>query len=253
MKLIKSDALNIPDLKTPIWKYMDLAKFLDLITHKRIFFPNGATLTDKHEGSIPDAIFKRKRIELIESGLSGRDLEEEMAIFNIYEANSMINLSLINCWSAEIDESYALWKIYLGGQQLGFAIKSTLGSLIEAIEKGNDPYPEDYFIGKVEYNESLPPGENHRLKMLTRKMPFYKYENEIRLIILNYPRSEGGTQTPYSLNVGRHVIVDTEILIEEAYLSPFAPKWVYDSLIATITMVDSTIGERLRESKIKDC
>ena len=253
MKLVQNDVLEIPDLNTPIWKYMDLAKFLDLITHKRIFFPNGATLTDKYEGSLPDAIFESKRIELIESGLSGRDLEERMAIFKIYEANSMINLSLINCWTAEKYESYALWKIYLGGQQLGFAIKSTLGKLIHAIEEGDDPYPEEYFIGKVEYSELLSSDENHRLKMLTRKMPFYKYENEIRLIILNYPRSEGGTKTPYPLNIGRHVNVDTKVLIDEVYLSPFSPKWVYDSLITTIKLIDSSIGEKLKESRVKDC
>jgi len=180
MKLVDCDAIEFPDLNTPIWRYMDLAKFLDLITHKRIFFPNGSTLSDQYEGTMPEAVIESKRAELKASGLTGRDLNEEMFIYKMYEADSMINLSLISCWTAEKEESYALWKIYLGGQKLGCAIKSTVGRLIESIEKGNDPFPEDYYIGKVQYSETLPKDTRHRLCKLTRKMPVYRYENEIR-------------------------------------------------------------------------
>lgn len=225
MNLIEDGPLEMPDRDTPIWRYMDLAQFLDLIAHRRLFFANGDKLTDKHEGAVPDAIIASKRKDLELKGLSGRDLEEEMAVFQMYEANAMLGLALFNCWSAEEEESYALWKIYLGGQRLGFAVKSTVGRLIDAIDKGKDKYSEDYFIGRVQYSEKLPKNSKHRLILLTRKMPFYKYENEIRLIILNYPRSEGGTKTPYPLGVGRYVKADTHELVEKAYLSPFAPGW----------------------------
>ena len=252
MNLRKCDIIESPDLETPIWRYMDLAKFIDLITHKHLFFPNGATLSDQYEGSIPDALIESKKMELKSQGLEGRDLEEELFRYKFYEANSMINLSLINCWTAQDEESYALWKIYLGGQQLGCAIKSTVGQLIEAIEKGNDPYPEDYYIGKVQYSECLQKNENHRLCQLTRKMPFYKYENEVRLIILNYPRSEGGTKTPYPLNIGRNVRVDTTHLINNVYLSPFAPNWTYDSIAPALSKIDPQIGEKIKKSRIRD-
>lgn len=242
----------MPDRETPIWRYMDLAQFLDLITHRRLFFANGGNLTDKHEGAIPDAIIASKRKELESNGLSGRDLEEEMAIFYMFEANAMVDLALFNCWSAEEEESYALWKIYLGGQKLGFAVKSTVGRLIDAIDKGKDDYPEDYFIGRVQYSEELPQDRKHRLITLTRKMPFYKYENEIRLIILNYPRSEGGTKTPYPLSVGRYVNVDTHELIDKAYLSPFAPEWFFDTIDPVVNSIDSVIRERFADSRIRD-
>jgi hypothetical protein len=252
MKLIEDGTLEMPDRKTPIWRYMDLAQFLDLVTHGRLFFANGSTLTDQHEGTIPDAIFASKCKELESNGLSGRDLEEEMAAFQMFEANAMVNLALFSCWSAEEEESYALWKIYLGGQKLGFAIKSTVGRLIDSISKGNDDYPEDYFIGRVQYSEELPNNSKHRLIALTRKMPFYKYENEIRLIILNYPRSEGGTKTPYRLNIGRYVKVDTHELIKEAYLSPFAPKWFLDTIVPVIDTIDPIIRDRFVDSRILD-
>ncbi len=252
MKLIEDGPLEMPDRRTPIWRYMDLAQFLDLVTHSRLFFANGGILTDQHEGAIPDAIFASKRKELKSNALSGRDLEEEMAAFQMFEANAMVDLALLNCWSAEEEESYALWKIYLGGQKLGFAVKSTVGRLIDSIYKGKDDYPEDYFIGRVQYSEELPNNSKHRLIALTRKMPFYKYENEIRLIILNYPRSEGGTKTPYSLNIGRYVKVDIHELIEEAYLSPFAPRWFSDTIDSVVNTIDSTIRDRFVDSRIMD-
>lgn len=252
MKLITDSALELPVRDTPIWRYMDLAKFLDLIEHKRLFFANGGTLSDKHEGAIPDAILESKKKDLERQGLKGRDLEEELARYRLLEANSMVGLSLFNCWTAEEEESYALWKIYLGGQKLGFAVKSTVGRLIEAIEQGEDEYPEEYYIGRVEYNENLLTEDMNRLKMLTRKMPFYRYENEIRLVILNYPRSEGGTKTPYPLNIGRHVRVNTKTLIESTYVSPFAPSWFFGTIGPVIEKVDSTIRARFARSRIKD-
>ena len=252
MKLIIDSVLELPNRDTPIWRYMDIAKFLDLIEHKRLFFANGGTLSDNYEGAVPDAILEAKRRELKMQGLGGRDLEEEMMRYQYLEANSMIDLALINCWTAGEEESYALWKIYLGGQSLGFAVKSTVGRLVNAIEQGNDDYPEDYFIGQVDYNENLPDQGMHRLKLLTRKMPFYKYENEIRLIILNYPRSEGGSKTPYPLNVGRYVSVNTETLIECAYISPFAPSWFYDTIATVIEKIDPLVRQRFVKSRIKD-
>jgi hypothetical protein len=252
MNLIKDGPLEMPDRETPIWRYMDLAQFLDLITHRRLFFTNGSKLTDKHEGAIPDAIIASKRKDLESKGLSGRDLEDEMAVFQMFEADAMVDLALFNCWSAEEEESYALWKIYLEGQKLGFAVKSTVGRLLDSIDKGNDDYSEDYFIGRVQYSEKLPDDLKHRLIMLTRKMPFYKYENEIRLIILNYPRSEGGTKTPYSLDVGRYVKVDTHELVEKAYLSPFAPEWFFDTIVPVVCAIDSEIRDRFADSRIRD-
>jgi len=250
--LIEDGPLEMLDRATPIWRYMDLAQFLDLITHRRLFFVNGDKLTDKHEGTVPEAIIASKRKDLESKGLSGRDLEEEMAAFNMYEADAMVGLALFNCWSAGEEESYALWKIYLKGQRFGFAIKSTIGQLIDAIDKGKDDFPEKYYIGQVQYSENLPQGSKHRLTMLTRKMPFYKYENEIRLIILNYPRSEGGTETPYPLDMGRYVRIDTHALVEKAYLSPFAPAWFFNTIDPVVCAIDPMVRDRLAESKIRD-
>lgn len=245
-------AIERPDDGVTVWRYMDVAKFLDMICGSRIFFCNGRTLPDQFEGEVPAAIFEARRQAAMAQGLTGRDLEEELAAYRWNNADSMLSLALFSCWSMGEDESYALWKVYLAGQPFGVAVRSTVGRLLRSIEQGGDDYPEKFFIGKVRYTEELPGDSWHRLFMLTRKMPFYRYENEVRLIILNYPRSEGGTQTPYPLNVGRYVKVDMETLIDGIVLSPFAPRHFHDSLQMVLAAMSPSLVKRASVSRIRE-
>ncbi|MBW2185156.1 MAG: hypothetical protein JRG71_01770 [Deltaproteobacteria bacterium] len=221
MKLQKSEYLDIPHGNSTVWRYMDSCKFTHLLNNSSLFFPNANKLTDQYEVSIPDISLLKKRKELEMSGLTGRDLEEEMASF-YWSTNPMKDLVLINCWSVNPHENYALWKIYLGGEKNGVAIKSTVSKLRKSVEQGRDPYPETFFIGKVKYKKHLEHDELSRLNIITTKKPFYDFEKELRVFILNYPRSEGGTVPPYDISVGRNVKVDLKHLIHQVYVSPFA-------------------------------
>ncbi len=49
-----------------------------------------------------------------------------------WSTNPMKELVLINCWSINPHESYALWKIYLGGEKNGVAVRSTISMRISA-------------------------------------------------------------------------------------------------------------------------
>ena len=71
---------------------------LDLITQQRIFFTNAHNFTDGYEVSLPQNIVRKKRKELKQEGLSGRDLEEELAVFELNH-QPMRGLTLVNCWS----------------------------------------------------------------------------------------------------------------------------------------------------------
>ncbi len=123
MRFQRHQKLKIPHGSTIVWRYMSIEKFLDLLTHKRLFFTNAANFTDGYEASLPPNIIKSKRKKLVSQGLSGRDLEEEIAIFELNN-RPMRELTLVNCWSIGRHESYALWKIYLRGGKAGVAIRS---------------------------------------------------------------------------------------------------------------------------------
>lgn len=97
-----------------IWRYMPLEKFLDLITSHSLYFANAKTLTDQYEVTIPNGLKDRY--------LKSHSLEEFNEISNkLDEVRSRL---FLNCWSLQTGESYALWKIYLGGAKAGVAIKS---------------------------------------------------------------------------------------------------------------------------------
>jgi hypothetical protein len=252
MQLVDTSAIERPSDSVTIWRYMDVAKFLDLVCGSRIFFCNGRNLRDQFEGEVPLAVLEARRQAALAQGLTGRDLEEELAVYQWTQANSMLGLALFNCWSIGDHESYALWKVYLAGQPFGVAVRSTVGRLLTSIERGGEEYPEEFFIGKVRYSEELPGDSWHRLFMLTRKMPFYQYENEVRLIILNYPGSEGGTQPPYPLDVGRYVKVDLETLIDGVVFSPFAPRHFHESLQTVLSAIAPSLANRMSASRIRE-
>lgn len=245
-----------PDLKVPhgssiVWRYMTLEKFLDLLTHKRLFFTNAQNLTDGYEVSLPLNLVKAKRKELIESGLSGRDLEEELAAFE-FKNHPMRDLTMVNCWSLGRHESYALWKIYLAGSHGGVAIRTKFSKVRRSIEVADDEYPEDIFSGQVQYRDFLPESELSRYKLITTKREFYEYEQELRLFILHFPLSEGGIKAPYNAKVGRHVNVDLDILVDEIYLSPFVAAWFGEALREVVSHVAPKLEKRMTVSSIRD-
>lgn len=221
MEYRRSEYFDTPHGNSTVWRYMEHWKLEKLVNDSELFFCNATDLSDQYEVSIPDSVLKTKQKELDKAGLKGRDLEEELAIFH-WETNPMKDLVLINCWSISPHESYALWKIYLGGEKNGVAIKSTVSALRKAVQKGGDSYPEEFFLGKVKYKTHLKPDELARLSVITTKKPYYDFEKELRLFIINYPQSEGGTVPPYDIHVGRTVKVDLQTMIHQVYVSPFA-------------------------------
>lgn len=221
MQFLKSEYVETPHGNNSVWKYMNHWKFEKLLSDSALFFPNVTMLTDEYEVTIPEIVLATKRRTLQAQGLSGRDLEEELAAF-YFQTNPMKNLTLVNCWSMSPHESYALWKIYLGGEKDGVAIRSTVARLRKAVQSGGDSYPEEFYIGKVRYRSHLRQDEIARLSIITTKKPFYDFEKELRVFIINYPISEGGYHPPYKISSGRNVRVNLDTLIHEVYVSPFS-------------------------------
>ena len=250
MKYRSSEYVETPHGNFTVWRYMAHWKLENLIENSELFFPNAEILTDQYEVSVPDSALKSKRKELQNAGLKGRELEEELAVFH-WETNPMKDLVLVNCWSICQHESYALWKIYLAGEKNGVAIKSTVSALRKAVQEGDDPYSEEYFIGKVKYKTHLRPEELSRLSVITTKKPFYDFENELRLFIINYPLSEGGNVPPYDIHVGRSVKVDLPTLIHNVYISPFADA-SYAKEVGQLLKLSRLKVSTLMQSEIRD-
>lgn len=249
--IIKNKNLDVPHGNTVIWRYIGLDKFLDLLVTQELFFSNAAKMSDRYEGLIP----KRNQDYLLKSlkntGLSLHDAEIESQI-RLREVNALKELTLLNCWTINQSESYALWKIYLGGSKSGVAIKSTVSKLKRAIEKGNDTFKEDIFMSKVKYTDFIKDEPENRFNVITTKNRFYDYENELRLFIFHYPKSEGQISTPYNISTGRRMKIDINELIDEIYLSPFVGKWFDKTIIEILNKVNPTLNQKITNSEILD-
>lgn len=250
MRIVRDKRLKIPPARAIIWRYMSLDKFLDLVLRHRLFFTNVGQFSDRDEMRIPKVNLRRRLEALRVKGLRGRDLAEAEAVERI-RIDPMPGLTLVSTWSMLKEESYALWKIYVG-QPAGVAIRTSVGRLLGALRRGGDRYPEDVYLGAVRYAEEIPENRLTRFSMVTTKTPHYEYERELRLFILHFPRSEGGTVPPYDLSVGRYVQVDVASLIARIYVSPFAGGWFEATFRDLMRAVAPRLASRIRTSGVHD-
>ncbi len=247
--IVKNKTLDIPHGNTSIWRYVGLDKFLDLLMTQELFFSNAAQMSDQYEGLIPKRNLDYLMKSLEKNTSSQKDLEAEK-LKKLQEIQSLRELTLLNCWTINQSESYALWKIYLGGSKSGVAIKTTVSKLIKAVKKGNDPYKEDIYLSKVKYADFIREEPENRFNIITTKNKFYEYERELRLFIFHYPDEE--ISPPYNISIGRRLKVDLNELIDEIYLSPFTGKWFNKTLIGVLNKLNPDLSKKIKNSEILD-
>lgn len=252
MRIKTHELLVDPPGNLTIWRYQDLAKFLDLVVNQRLFFTNMKRLSDQYEAALPESTIDEERERLAATGLKGRDFEEEVARYVYNSGHLLRDLNLVNCWSAGDDESYALWKIYVGSGSAGATIRSTASKLRSALEIGGDPYPEDVYVCRVQYRDSIPTSDVSRFSLMTTKKTYYRFENEVRACILHYPRSEGGNVPPYDLSIGRYVGVGLSELIDAIYISPFTGRWLRETIESVLSRFRPELVPLLVQSQVRD-
>ncbi|MBM7341247.1 hypothetical protein [Pantoea coffeiphila] len=250
-------------------KYMNFSKFMGLLDTKKIFLSKASGFEDKTEGGL-SLTFK-----MINSGdamlidiamniswptahtLSQEEVEaknkEEEDAFLLYENRHFdtvfgefsakeISYDEINnqykewidvsCWHANKYESMAMWKIY--GENEGAVCIITD---IDRIKESITPI-ENYnlIIAKINYI-SLPNEEfttQHKLAPFMHKSRFYDYEHEVRLI--GYDSScpfRDKRETP-----GTMLEVNTNNLIKEIRVSPYASNWFFDLITSVCKKYD---------------
>jgi len=229
MFLQNDDALEIPHGNSSVWRYMSTWKFEQLLIHSTLFFPNANALSDQYEVSIPESVKNKKRDDLINDGITGNNLKGELEAF-FWNTNPKKNCVFINCWSLTPHESYALWKIYLSGEANGVAVKTSVSKLKRSVINGQDNNPEPFYMGKVKYKKHLCDDSLSRLSLITTKKPFYDFEKELRLFILNDSPPEKSLDQTVNFIQGKSVKIDVNELIQEVYISPFASQGYIDEV-----------------------
>ncbi len=162
------------DESRPIWRYLDLAKFITLLT-RGLHFTLPTKFGDPWEGAWgTEAVvaFRREYFGRPEEG--AREWENR-----VKRRNQLLEGVGVSCWHASDVESAALWELYMP-RGLGVAIQTTARSVREAAQAiGRDIDVID--VSYVDYDITEIP---HDLKGLLRhKRSAFQHEREVRFLL----------------------------------------------------------------------
>lgn len=261
------------DDETVIWKYMDLSKFMSLLTTQSLWFsrldknweidPLEGKVPNAHWESLIERILKTKFAPQFvgngkvqfggapEAGMTQIPVAEQKAgqiemEKNLYE--SAIYNSYVTCWNVCSHESYHMWKLYCNNSN-GIAVKSTIGRLKASLGKNKNYTVIGGLVEYLDYESQFPKrGDNRLSHVFCKSMP-YSFENEFRLCLPDFGNSNAviGDDAPYSVDVdelkdslptyspGFPVELDLNTLIETVVISPHSDPWFSDLVKSIIS------------------
>ncbi len=227
----------MPPADKAIWRFMSLAKFLDLLTTSSLYFTQLRVLRrlDPFEGS--STRLTRQFHELIVSneqfaraimkipadqplpprfrtmlGPEGAKRIQNFGAASIY----------VNCWHLSDGESASLWSAY-ASQADGVAVRTTIGRFIRALEKVDD----EINVGRVQYidyeRDAIPGG--NLLNPVFRKRSSFESDKEVRACLTRFTEFDLSPAKWAKNPQGVRVNCDLSHLIEEVRVSPLAPEW----------------------------
>lgn len=237
---------------------MGLEKFLDLITNQRIRLVRASLLSDQRELRLPLDRMEAKYYK----DLPETDHDDDLQSDSYAELRNMRkrvadlkDRVYLNCWSIAQYESYALWKIYLGGAKAGIAIKSSVAALRKSIKenKGITAY-----ISRVNYVHDDDEVELNGISdhyFINNKSVHYDYEKELRVYFLDAAElHKKASVSLLSLGPGSAVFFDLDpgILINEIFLSPFMTGGFRKTIEKVIKKVNPNIKAKIHNSAVRD-
>jgi hypothetical protein len=217
------DSLDPIADQTEIWRYLDLYRFLALLSQGALYFSRLDELDDKWEGKCASDQFIQQSF-----GLAGDP--QEIANARVV-LGKIMRFWRVNCWHRNKLESIAMWKLYTHGND-GVAIQSTVRRLKDSIEASPR---RNFVIGAVDYSAHVSktigitdPPELSAGPLFTKRTSF-AHEAEIRLVVPRDPRKPELDYRPEE-KVKQFVNVDLKVLIGRIVISPDYPDWALPSL-----------------------
>jgi len=221
---------------TVIWRYMDLAKFISMLS-TGLWFTRGASFRDDPYEGFCEASHRDFPVDEYGPGppvlkepatISFARLIAEASYANAEVCRNARAHLYVNSWCLT-NESMAMWQIY-GPPPYGVAVTSTVDKYQRAL-KIPPSFRQQVLFGKVKYHDDLavspeirrdfsdgaiPLGPKCFERVLTlglHKRSCYKYETEWRAVLYQDPKPEvSGVQIP----------VDLDQMISSVYVAPRA-------------------------------
>ncbi|HEY6318537.1 MAG TPA: hypothetical protein VI462_11695 [Acidimicrobiia bacterium] len=194
------------EIDSPLWRYLTVGKFVDLIWRHELWFSRLDRLGDPLEGSlgVPNAL---------------RQATDPVVQRNQLQLGSeqMRSHLFVSCWHLSTHESAAMWAGYTHEQE-AVAVRSTFRRLVESIE-GSD----EFFAGEIAYGDHRQTfvSEMNMFDRVMFKNTSFEHEREVRAVIAH---SDDAALSP----TGLRVPVNLETLIDRVHVAPTAAEWFLD-------------------------
>jgi hypothetical protein len=228
------ESFQLPTNKDiPVWRYMDLAKYLSMLDRGSLFFARATQLGDSFEGSTPSSIIRAREYiranRMTDPALAAyKELPD--AFFDMgVTYKKMVESYLVNCWHMNEHESAAMWKLYSSSNE-SVCIRSTYRRLRMNL-------PKTVFVGEVRYINYEQDGFSldNVFNFIMHKRLSFAHERELRAI---FWEMDGTTEAqPLKAWIepsGLAIQVDLPALVEQVYVSPAAAPW-FAKLVEAMT------------------
>ena len=202
--------VELKDL-SPLRRYMDLPKYVDLLRSKALYLRRADCFTDKFEGALTPAIRRA-----IDSASETVKLAESADIF--YQRCR--KGTFVCCWTYGAKDKMALWQLF-GGSSNSVAVSTTAGRLTRMCIG----WSESAHITKVRYIDHFEDPDmiiGRYTDPLQFKHEAFEFEREVRVMI---SQQENWKDNPEGVH---RQIGDLNELVTSVVVAPEAGAWFFD-------------------------
>jgi hypothetical protein len=233
------------DMDLCLWRYLDLAKFLSMLSTSSVAFVRADLLGDEWEGALTASMARARDQEI--ARVEALPPQPVTAIpFDAASRKAMRESAYISCWRMSPTEDAAMWGVYAGR---GIAIRTTFRHLVDAIDPACT-----VMAGKVHYvdfdSDEFPPEDTLYSALMYKRIEF-EFDRELRLAVSPdvrdwekrewlYRQKDGSVCEAWRL-IGPAVIpvpVDLVTLLDQVVLAPNMPEWTLGPLRELLTRFD---------------
>ncbi len=160
--------LSVPPDDTPLWRYLDFARFIALLDSASLWFARADTFSDRYELAVPAADMAAARSDaatILGDGRTREGVVRYLAATANRSAGELARLAdseiaalllrfadralYVSSWQEDEDESAGMWESFVEGNN-GVAVRTTFGALRDVLDTGSGDV--DVFLGRVTYS-----------------------------------------------------------------------------------------------------
>lgn len=245
------------DKSVLLWRYLDLARLIALLSDKKLYFARADAFQDTHEGAIT-----ARMAQALEAQFSDRvPLRLKLSEFR----KQLKECMFISCWCMGTSESEAMWRLCGENEKYGVAIVVAYKD-IEATFTGTG-----FVMAPVNYLDYRSQGfpQDSFYYPFFHKRREYEHEKEVRIVkwcgdqgiigkLVNATKEEAEKEYQQKLarakvlkeerGMGISLEFDVDNLVRTIVVHPNAPEWYYNIIKKVVQKFAPPLTEKVQWS-----